>query len=138
MNLPEPSGSSPPLNPPGNIIICALSIASVKLSIDSAMCDGLRFVNILTSASAPARSNAFAESYSQFVPGKAGINTRGFAKVVLGRILILSPYSNFFIPAFSHSAFVAKTPSSGTVHAFSISSSGIFSPHILMHGSAIV
>ena len=38
-----------------------------------------RFLITIVSAIAPASSNAFAVSYSQFVPGKTGIRTRGFA-----------------------------------------------------------
>ena len=41
------------------------------------------FLNTLIVTSAPARSNAFALSYSQLVPGNTGINTFGLATLCL-------------------------------------------------------
>ena len=40
---------------------------------------------------APAFSKALSESYSQFVPGNTGINTFGFATLLLDDILV-SPW----------------------------------------------
>ena len=79
MNLPEPSGSSPPLKPPGNITICAFSISSTILSIVSLIACEERLFTTRIDGSAPAFSKALAVSTSQLVPGKVGINTRGLA-----------------------------------------------------------
>ena len=79
INLPEPSGSSPPENPPGINIICDIFTLSAKSSTERITCSALRFLIIKISGSAPAASNAFAVSYSQFVPGNTGIRTLGFA-----------------------------------------------------------
>ena len=43
----------------------------------------LRFLNTWVTTCAPARSNAFVLSYSQFVPGNTGMNTVGFATLFL-------------------------------------------------------
>ena len=75
MNFPEPSGSSPALNPPGNMMICAFSISFANNSIESCISCGFKFLNTTVLTLAPASSNAFAESYSQFVPGNTGIKT---------------------------------------------------------------
>lgn len=77
MNFPEPSGSSPALNPPGNIIICASSICFANAFIEYSMSFSFKFLNTSILATPPASSNAFARSYSQFVPGNTGINTLG-------------------------------------------------------------
>ena len=82
-NLAEPSGSSPALNPPGNIIICACEIALSKILTESLISSGVRFLNTFVITFAPAFSKALAESYSQFVPGNTGINTVGFATLFL-------------------------------------------------------
>jgi len=82
-NLAEPSGSSPAENPPGNMIICDLSIAFTNSSTESRISSAVRFLNTLTIVSAPALSNALALSYSQFVPGNTGINTVGLATLFL-------------------------------------------------------
>jgi len=49
----------------------------------------LKFLNTKISVSAPALSKAFFVSYSQFVPGKTGINTFGLAIDVDDFILVL-------------------------------------------------
>ena len=79
MNLAEPSGSSPPEKPPGIITIWLLPISSTSLAVDSATAAGVRLLTISVCASAPARSNAAAESYSQLLPGNTGMMTRGRA-----------------------------------------------------------
>jgi len=67
--------------------------------------------------SAPAFSNAFWESYSQFVPGNTGINTLGFAILFLAtRILPASKIPVLTIPfsilRFSSIAPFWQTPDS--------------------------
>ncbi len=42
------------------------------------------FLNTVIFGSAPASINAFAKSYSQFVPGNTGMNTFGFAIFICG------------------------------------------------------
>ena len=79
MNLAEPSGSSPPEKPPGSAMICDRAIASAKAATLPAMSAAERLRTTKTSASAPARSKARAVSYSQLVPGKTGMSTRGRA-----------------------------------------------------------
>ena len=70
MNLAEPSGSSAAENPPANIRMFALAMCATIYFIDAAIAIVL---NGTISATAPAASNAFAVSYSQFVPGNTGI-----------------------------------------------------------------
>ena len=82
-NFADPSGSSPAENPPGNMMICDWSIAFTNSSTESRISSAVRFLNTFTIVSAPALSNAFALSYSQFVPGNTGINTVGFATLFL-------------------------------------------------------
>ena len=79
MNLPEPSGSSPAEKPPGSMTICAFSMPFTIASTDSSMPLAVRLRKMKVSTSAPARRKAFALSSSQLVPGKDGMNTRGFA-----------------------------------------------------------
>ena len=82
-NFADPSGSSPALNPPGNMMIWDSLIAFSKTSTESRIPCASKFLNTFVITFAPARSNAFAESYSQFVPGNTGINTFGFATLFL-------------------------------------------------------
>ena len=77
INLPLPSGSSPPLNPPGIIIICEFLIAFSTCSTDDSISPADKFLITMVSAIAPAFSKALAVSYSQFVPGNTGIRTLG-------------------------------------------------------------
>ena len=85
MNLPEPSGSSPPEKPPGSMMICALSDGAFSMrAMVSSIAAGDRFLTTRTSASAPAFSKARAVSYSQLVPGKTGMNTRGRGALMAG------------------------------------------------------
>ena len=84
MNLPEPAGSSPPEKPPGSITIWLSRMPRASASIVSSMSFGERFLTTSTFGSAPAFANAFAVSYSQFVPGNTGIKTRGFAAFTAG------------------------------------------------------
>ena len=53
-------------------------------SIESSISEALRFLTTIICASAPARSNALAVSYSQLVPGNTGINTLGTAALIDG------------------------------------------------------
>ena len=75
--MAEPSGSSPALNPPGNMMIWASLIAFSNTATESMISAALRFRNTLTTVFAPARSKALALSNSQLVPGNTGINTVG-------------------------------------------------------------
>ena len=78
MNLPDPSGSSPPENPPGIAMIWLWAMAFSNASTDSSMSCGVKLRTTKISASPPARSKARAVSYSQLVPGNTGISTWGF------------------------------------------------------------
>ena len=80
MNLPEPSGSSPPEKPPGTNTIWLFLILLAKASTDSFT--STKFLITKISTSAPALSKAFFVSYSQFVPGNTGTNTLGLANFV--------------------------------------------------------
>ena len=75
MNLPEPSGSSPAENPPGNITICDSLIASSSSIIEAFKSSAVLFLTKTSLTFAPAFSKARLESYSQLVPGKTGIVT---------------------------------------------------------------
>ena len=54
-----------------------------KSSTLSVISFAVMFLNTFVITSAPAFSNALALSYSQFVPGKTGINTVGLATLCL-------------------------------------------------------
>ena len=84
MNLPEPSGSSPPENPPGMNTICASRSALANLSTLREMPSAVRLLMTMISASAPASRITLALSYSQLVPGKAGMSTLGRAHFTVG------------------------------------------------------
>ena len=109
MNLPEPSGSSPPENPPGIKIICDSFIFFAKYSTDSETFDADKLFITIISVCAPARSNAFAESYSQLVPGNTGISTLGFSHFIIAGAAFLSSYENAGISFFDSSDFVGYT-----------------------------
>ncbi len=96
MNLPEPSGSSPPEKPPGMNMIWLSLIFSAKAAADSATAraDMLRITMI--SGTAPAFKKARAVSYSQLVPGNTGISTLGFAARIAGLTRFSARYSNAF------------------------------------------
>ena len=82
-NLALPSGSSPAEKPPGNMMIWAWLMAFSNSSTDSRMSAAVRLRNTFVTTSAPARSNAFALSYSQLVPGNTGMKTVGLATLFL-------------------------------------------------------
>ena len=84
MNLPEPSGSSPAEKPPGIMRICEREMASARALSDSPSPAASRLRSTRISGSAPARRNARAVSYSQLLPGKTGMITRGLATRALG------------------------------------------------------
>ena len=81
INLPEPSGSSPALNPPGNITILACLIAASNSLIESVSICSVLFLIKTNWTFAPAFSKARFESYSQLVPGNTGITTSGVSTV---------------------------------------------------------
>ena len=60
INLALPSGSSPPLNPPGIMIICDCLITLSTSLTDSSISEALRFLITIVSVTAPAFSKAFA------------------------------------------------------------------------------
>ena len=83
MNLPDPSGSSPAEKPPGIMRICDSLICLVSSVRDCSTCCDVRLRKTEMLASAPASLNIFAESYSEFVPGKQGMITLGLAPVMM-------------------------------------------------------
>ena len=58
-------------------------MAEVNSSTESRISSVVRLRNTFVTTFAPARSNALALSYSQFVPGNTGINTVGLATLFL-------------------------------------------------------
>ena len=84
MSLPLPSGSSEPEKPPGMNIICAVLSDEANCSALRLIISPLRFFITIISGSAPASAITFAVSYSQFVPGNAGMRTFGFAVFIAG------------------------------------------------------
>ena len=125
MNFPLPSGSSPALKPPGNMMIweswIPFTIAWIVSSIACAV--RLRMIKILLSA--PARSKARAVSYSQFCPGKTGINTFGlamFTGAVKGSSLLYNGCSSKSSGVSDSGALAGKMGSSVSVYAFTSSS----------------
>ena len=92
MNLPLPSGSSPPLNPPGIMMICEFLIAFSIWFTDSSIAEAERFLITIVSVTAPAFSKALAVSYSQFVPGNTGIRTLGLAILTAGLAVFFLSY----------------------------------------------
>ena len=84
MNFAEPSGSSPPLKPPGIMTIWLSRMRRASSWVLSATASGVRLLITRTLGSAPARRNARAVSYSQFVPGNTGMTTRGWATWIAG------------------------------------------------------
>ena len=79
MNLPEPSGSSPPEKPPGSTTIWAPWMALSSSWADWSRASRVRLRTTTICASIPASMQARAVSYSQLVPGNTGITTRGRA-----------------------------------------------------------
>ena len=64
--------------------IWAVFSSSANRSTLRAMPSALRLLMTMISGSAPASRTALAESYSQLVPGKAGISTLGLATLTAG------------------------------------------------------
>ena len=84
MSLAEPSGSSPPEKPPGRKTIWAWASFWATRSMDWAMSPAVRFLMTTISGTAPAWAMALAASYSQLVPGKTGMSTRGWGALIRG------------------------------------------------------
>lgn len=84
INFADPSGSSPPLNPPGSMMIWLCLIFFCQLSMDSfSSCSvRLRSTNI---SSSPAFRKALSESTSQLVPGNTGASGSGACPLSNGR-----------------------------------------------------
>ena len=82
MNFPEPSGSSPALNPPGKTNIWEFLRSLHIWSTDSAKWFCVKFLSKVIFASAPFSLNLLYISYSELVPGKAAITTLGLAIVI--------------------------------------------------------
>ena len=123
MNLPEPSGSSPPENPPGSMNICALSMSSASSSTDSPSDFASRLRRTKMLVFAPAALKRRIVSYSQFVPGNTGMTTRGDANLtdvdIVGR---LSQVKVSVLTAGTDATFVGNIPSSVDSHALCSSS----------------
>ena len=126
-----PSGSSPAENPPGNMMICDSPIALRNSCTDSRIPSGVMLRKTRTRGFAPALSKAAAESYSQLVPGKTGMNTVGCA--ILCAQIWTPPFSlmsksgdaTSSHPSF---AFVGNTLSRGFFQVFKVSSKGTSIP----------
>ena len=97
MNLPDPSGSSPPENPPGIKIIWDNSICFANSSIDLSMSSEVKLRIIIILGIPPALAIAFAESYSQFVPGNTGIRTCGFEASERAFLYSCLPFNSYVI-----------------------------------------
>ena len=109
-------------------MICDCSIAFSNTSTESTISDALIFLNTFVITFAPALSNAFALSYSQFVPGITGINTVGCA--ILWLQIQISDVSYNPVSTFSSCPsapeLVGNTFSSVSSHADTASSNAIF------------
>ena len=125
-NLAEPSGSSPALKPPGNMIICAFLISSANSCAESRISSAERFLNTLVTTSAPARSNALVLSYSQLVPGNTGMNTVGLATLCLHTYTLSVLYTGVSSSLPPFTATVGNTFSSVAFHEARASSTSIF------------
>ena len=133
MNLALPSGSSPPEKPPGIMMIWLLSIFSTKAFVLSATASGVRLLMMKVSGTAPARSKASAVSYSQLLPGKTGMMTRGLARlpqyvsgILLASLIMSTPppssrYGNTSSSSCSHASCstARRTVSSPAMIAYS-------------------
>ena len=81
------------------------------------------FLNTFVMTFAPARSNAFALSYSQFVPGNTGMNTVG-VPILWSQITMLSALNTSFLTSsFFTPLSVGNTSSRVASHVFNASSS---------------
>ena len=84
MNLPEPSGSSPPEKPPGIKTMLASLMREANASTERATSSAVLLRMTKISGVAPASANALAVSYSQLVPGNTGMSTLGLAVFTAG------------------------------------------------------
>ena len=138
INLPEPSGSSPAEKPPGIIIIWLSFIRFVISLTESVISEAVKFLITKISLSAPALLNAFIVSYSQFVPGNTGMNTRGFANDDLqtsGHPFVYSAFSS--LPSI-FAVFVGYTASNGFSQAAKSSSIDILTSPTKINSSFVV
>ena len=138
MNLPEPSGSSPPEKPPGSITIWARRTACSSLAIVSSIAAAERLRTTRISVSAPAFSKARAVSYSQFVPGNTGMHTRGFAALMAGAFAFRSVQSGTSRSTGTSGALFGKTFSSGFIQAWIASPSASVWPPMRIACSSCV
>ena len=139
MNLPDPAGSSPALKPPGIIKICDWSMSFFISAIENATSESFILRKTKVFATAPARSKARAVSYSQFVPGKTGMNTCGFAHFdgATAMFLLAKPGLGK-LPSCDCAASVGKIFSSGLLHADFSSEIAIEVAPTLISGEEIV
>ena len=101
MNLPEPSGSSPKLKPPGITNICASLILLESFSILSFRCLISLFPKTNVSTVALFSRKASSVSYSLFVPGNATINTlTSSTSFLLFRFLSTTPVFSATSPSY--------------------------------------
>ena len=128
MNLPLPSGSSPPEKPPGSMTIWARRMAASIRAMVSSIWAGARFLTTRISVSAPARWKALALSASQLVPGNTGINTLGRAVLIAGARRSRSFHRGTSAMGPAGRAQLGKTPSRVPFQAAINSSMAIRSP----------
>ena len=108
------------------MIICACTIAFSNSATESRISAASRFLNTFVITFAPARSNAFALSYSQFVPGNTGIKTVG-CPILWLQIWMLSVLNSCSFTAFASVCpeTVGNTFSSGAFHVSTASFNSI-------------
>ena len=138
MNLPEPSGSSPPEKPPGRITICALRIEFSSCSALSRRASAEKLRTTTISAAPPAFSTARAVSYSQLVPGNTGITASGFALLTAGAAALRSVKETLVRCSSEAAALVGNTLSSLPSKAAVSSSSVTDSPATVIFSSSVV
>ena len=138
MNLPEPSGSSPPEKPPGRKRIWLSRAAWANRAADSATLAGVWLFSTRISGVRPARSTARALSYSQLVPGNTGMSTFGLAAPALGAAREKAGASSTGTGAGSAGVRLGYTSSSTDSLRESSSSMGAESPPRAITGSAVV
>ena len=138
MNLPEPSGSSPPEKPPGRNRIWLSRAARANRAADSATLAGVWLFSTRISGVSPARRQARALSYSQLVPGNTGISTLGFAAPALGAARVKAGASSTGTGAGSAVVRLGYTSSSTPSFKESSSSMEALSLPMVMVGSAVV
>ena len=118
-------------------MICAWAIAFSNSATESRISSASIFLNTFTFVLAPARSNALALSYSQFVPGNTGINTVGCAILCVQIWISFVSYNLLSTGSLLFSSeTVANTFSSGAFHVSTASFNEISVSAYVNFGSA--